>query len=71
VRFIVPSLAQDRYAKNAEAVVSLKFYIVWCPKYRRPVLTGLVEVRLKELPTEVADEHAITIHVMEVMPDHV
>jgi putative transposase len=64
-------MAQDRYAKNAAAVVSLKFHIVWCPKYRRPVLTDSVEVRLKELLTEVADKHAITIHVMEVMPDHV
>jgi putative transposase len=64
-------MAQDRYAKNAAAVVSLKFHIVWGPKYRRPVLTDSVEVRLKELLTEVADKHAITIHVMEVMPDHV
>jgi hypothetical protein len=28
-----------RYAKNAGAVYSLKYHLVWCPKYRRPVLT--------------------------------
>src|SRR3974377_303574 len=30
----------QRYAKNAGAVFSLKYHIVWCPKYSRPVLTG-------------------------------
>lgn len=64
-------MAQDRYAQNAGAVFSLKFHIVWCPKYRRPVLAGRVDERLKELLTEVATEHGMTIHAMEVMPDHV
>ena len=64
-------MAQDRYAKNAGAVFSLKFHLVWCPKYRRPVLSGRVDKRLKELLTDVATEHGMTIHAMEVMPDHV
>ena len=64
-------MAHDRYAKNAGAAFSLKFHIVWCPKYRRPVLAGRVDERLKELLTEVATEHGMTIHAMEVMPDHV
>jgi putative transposase len=62
-------MAEDRYAKNAAAVVSLKFYIVWCTKYRRPVLSD--SGRGAAFLTEVADEHGIRIHVMEVMPDHV
>src|SRR5215471_3479404 len=28
----------EKYAKNAGAVFSLKYHLVWCPKYRRPVL---------------------------------
>lgn len=64
-------MAQDRYAKNAGAVFSLKHHIVWCPKYRRLVLTAPVDVRLKELLAEVAVEHDMTIHAIEVMPDHV
>jgi REP element-mobilizing transposase RayT len=27
--------------------------VVWCPKYRRPVLAGGVDARLKELVHEV------------------
>jgi putative transposase len=61
----------ERYAKNAGAVFSLKYHIVWCPKYRRPVLVKPVARRLKALLQEKAAELEMTIHVMEVMPDHV
>lgn len=61
----------SRYAKNAGAVFSLKYHLVWCPKYRRPVLIGDIELRLKELLNEIAQECGWTLHAMEVMPDHV
>ena len=64
-------MSEPRYAKNAGAVFSLKHHIVWCPKYRRPVLVPPVEGRLKELFAEVAGEHDMKIHAVEVMPDHV
>ncbi len=60
-----------RYAKNAGAVFSLKYHAVWCPKYRRPVLTNPVDVRLRELILEVAERREMIIHALEVMPDHV
>lgn len=61
----------QRYAKNAGAVFSLKYHIVWCPKYRRPVLVKPVDVRLKALLRLKAEQLELTIHEMEVMPDHV
>jgi putative transposase len=39
----------QQYAKNAGAVFRLKYRMVWCPKYRRPVLVKPVDARLKEL----------------------
>jgi putative transposase len=63
--------ADARYAKNAGAVFSLKFHCVWCPKYRRPVLTGAVETRLAELIREAASFRGMTVHALQVMPDHV
>jgi putative transposase len=60
-----------RYAKNAGAVFSLKYHIVWCPKYRRPVLTPPIDGRLKEVLGEVASEYDMTFQALEVMPDHV
>lgn len=61
----------SRYAKNAGAVFSLKYHVVWCPKYRRQVLIDAVERRLKALLKQKADELNMTIHALEVMPDHV
>jgi putative transposase len=60
-----------RYATNAGAVFSLKYHIVWCPKYRRKVLVRPVDSRLKALLREKAAALDVTIHQMEVMPDHV
>jgi putative transposase len=60
-----------RFEKNAGAVFSLKIHLVWCPKYRKPVLVGPVEKRLKELLYETAAEYEWTIEAMEIMPDHV
>ena len=63
--------AGARYAKNVGAVFSLKYHAVWCPKYRRPVLTNPVDVRLRELISEVAERREMTVHALEIMPDHV
>ena len=61
----------SQYAKNSGAVFSLKYHLVWCPKYRRPVLEGAIEKRLREVFEDVRAEHVWTIHALEVMPDHV
>jgi putative transposase len=52
-------------------VFSLQFHLVWCPKYRRPVLTPPVDGRVQALLAAIADEHGMTIRAAEVMPDHV
>ena len=63
--------AGARYAKNAGAVFSLKYHCVWCPKYRLPVLTGAVERRLATLILDAAKLREMTVHALEIMPDHV
>jgi putative transposase len=60
-----------RYRTTAGAIFSLKYHLVWCPKYRRPVLTNGVADRLKALLIEKAAEIGATIHALDVMPDHV
>jgi putative transposase len=52
-------------------VYSLKYHVVWCPKYRRKVLVPPVDARLKELLYEKAAELGAEIHALDVMPDHV
>lgn len=61
----------DRYAKNAGAVFALKYHLVWCPKYRRPVLGPPVEARLDELLRKTAATHGMVVRALEIMPDHV
>ena len=46
------------------------YHIVWIPKYRKPVLKGKIEKRLKELIYEIADEYGFDILALEIMPDH-
>jgi putative transposase len=62
---------ESRYAQNTGATFSLKYHIVWCPKYRRPVLVDAVDARLRKLLAEKAAELGLTIRALEVMPDHV
>lgn len=60
-----------QYKSNKNVVYSCKYHVVWCPKYRRKVLTGDIESRLKELiKIAVSDANAEIIE-MEIMPDHV
>ena len=60
-----------KYKSNANVVYSCKYHIVWCPKYRRKVIVGAVEARLKELIRQICSELYVEIIAMELMPDHV
>ena len=59
------------YRSNNNVVFSCKYHVVWCPKYRRRVLTGAIEDRLKQIIAEVAAELECPVIEMEIMPDHV
>ena len=59
------------YKFNKNVVYSCKYHVVWCPKYRRKVITGKIEMRLKELIEETASAIGAEIMEMEIMPDHV
>ena len=59
------------YKSNKNITYSCKYHVVWCPKYRRAVLRGEIEARLKELIQEVCASINVEIIEMEIMPDHV
>jgi putative transposase len=56
---------------NANIVFQCAYHVVWCPKYRRKVIGGRMEVRLKEIIAEVIEEKGAWLIEMETMPDHV
>jgi putative transposase len=63
--------ALSDYERTAGAVHSLGYHIVWCPKYRKPLLVGPVAERLRALLEDKAVEQGWSIEALELMPDHV
>jgi putative transposase len=61
----------DLIRSNNNVAYRCHYHIVWCPKYRRNVIEGAVDVRLKEIIREVCAERRCDILEMETMPDHV
>lgn len=64
-------MTNERWTTSNKATYNIGYHLIWCPKYRRKVLVGQIETKLKELLTEKANELGVTIETMEVMPDHV
>jgi putative transposase len=60
-----------KFKSNNNVVYSCMYHVIWCPKYRRSVLVGEVEKRLKEIVKDVSARCKSEIQEMEIMPDHV
>lgn len=61
----------EEIRSNNNVVYRCTYHVVWCPKYRRKVLTEAVDVRLKQIIREVCAERDAPIIELETMPDHV
>ena len=60
-----------RLRTNADLVFQCGYHVVWCPKYRRGVIGGGMEERLKEIIAEVITEKGAWLIEMETMADQV
>jgi putative transposase len=56
---------------NANIAFQCAYHVVWCPKYRRRVIGGRMEQRLKEIIGEVITQKRAWLIELETMPDHV
>jgi putative transposase len=61
----------DEVRSNNNVVYRCHYHVVWCPKYRRKVIDGQVDIRLREIIREVCAERNAPIEAIETMPDHV
>ena len=61
----------DETRSNNNVVYRCTFQVAGCPKYRRPVITGAVDERLKQIVPEVCAQKDAPIIELETMPDHV
>lgn len=62
---------RDNTRSVSHSRYTLKYHIVWIPKYRQEVLVGEIPARLKEILLEVARNYRMKIIAQEVMPNHV
>lgn len=53
------------------ATYNINYHLVWCPKFRRPVLDDVVGTRLAELLPECVQKLEGEVLDLVVMPDHV
>lgn len=60
-----------KYVYEHSIVYSCQYHIVFCPKYRRPVLVDGVDKRMKELVLEKQKAYGYEVIEQEVMADHV
>lgn len=64
-------MAEKNVKATKGARYHINYHLVWCPKFRRPVLKGKVGERLQELLQVIAEQWEFEIVAQEVMPDHV
>ena len=61
-------MVDSRYKTSASCVYSLKYHLVWCPKYRKKALVGQIEARLRKLLYEKANDMGVQIEALEITP---
>ena len=60
-----------KYKSDKHNVFSCQYHVIFCPKYRRKILTEPYDKKLKELFYQIAEDNDFSILDLEVMPDHV
>jgi putative transposase len=62
---------KELYRKNSNICYSCKYHIVWCPKFRRKILSPEIGERLKQIIQDTIDNKNGELIEIEVMDDHV
>jgi putative transposase len=59
------------YRSNCNIVYSCKYHVVWCPKYRRKILSGKIESRVKQIVKDVCNDKNADLIEIECNLDHI
>jgi putative transposase len=68
---VLESAAMTEYRHGAHTVFRIHLHLVWVTKYRKPVMTGEVGLRIRELIREICGTHEVTIMKGHISKDHV
>ncbi len=61
----------SRHTSTKTGIVQANYHLVFIPKYRRPVLTGPLVPRLREIWRMLSELNPFDVVIAEIMPDHV
>lgn len=59
-----------RTKKTRHAVYNINYHLVWCPKYRKPVLQGGARELVETTVREVCLERGWELKDISIQPDH-
>lgn len=61
----------NRWRVDKSSFYNIGYHLIWCSKYRRKVLVGNIELRLKDILLNTAEELNVYIDNITVFPDYV
>ena len=56
---------------DRNCVYQTAYHVVWCPKYRKPVLTGTIPAFVQNQIQEICLKHDYRLLSLEIQPDHI
>ena len=59
------------YKKSSHCTYDIKYHLVWITKYRKPVLTGKIAERTREIIRQVCSSNDVEILTGHVGKDHI
>ena len=62
---------QLAYQRDEHRVHLVVYHLIWCPKRRKPILTGKLKDRCQELLEAKCKEKGWTILTLAIQPDHI
>ena len=61
----------QNYRKSSHCTYDIKYHIVWITKYRKPVITGKIAERTRELIRGICHQNEVEILAGHVSKDHI
>jgi putative transposase len=59
------------YRRDEQRVHLIIYHLIWCPRRRKPVLTGAVATRCQELIEGTCAEKGCDVLALAIQPDHI
>lgn len=65
------SVKNEQYHSGSHCKYLAQYHIIWCPKFRYPVLQNGVDDTLRQILSDICSRYHYNIKALEIMPDHI